>query len=59
MDQIEIYLEYGNLKWLIIYLLATPLFVKAYSKSAFTSEAKASEAKKKRKKILPLASRLF
>ena len=57
MDQIEIYLEYGNLKWLIIYLLATPLFVKAYSKSAFTSEAKASEAKK-RKKILPLASRL-
>ena len=50
MDQIEIYLEYGNLKLLIIYLLARPLFVKAYSKSAFTSEAKASEAKKKKKK---------
>jgi len=53
MDQIEIYLEYGNLKWVIIHLLARPLFVKAYSKSAFTSEAKASEAKKKKTESFP------
>ena len=53
MDQIEIYLEYGNLKWLIIYLLATPLFARLIPNQLSPVKLKLVKKKKKEKKSFP------